>query len=51
MKVRLATLDDISGIVEVYRSDKKVEPWYKWIERKKIEDTLDNLSVYQQFMN
>ncbi|RLG84639.1 MAG: GNAT family N-acetyltransferase [Thermoprotei archaeon] len=43
VEIRLASLDDVKGIVEVYCSD--VDKWYKFINGRKIEARYEDLSI------
>jgi len=43
IEVRVADIDDVKGIVEVYCSS--VEKWYKNVEGRQVEARYENLSV------
>ena len=47
VEIRLASLDDVKGIVEVYCSD--VDKWYRFINGKKVEARYEDLSVIDKF--
>jgi len=47
VEIRLASLDDVKEIVEVYCSD--VDKWYRFINGKKVEARYEDLSVIDKF--
>ncbi len=47
IRVRLAELDDVHGIVEVYVSG--VDKWYKFVDNKRIMARYDELRVDERF--
>ncbi|RLF04768.1 MAG: GNAT family N-acetyltransferase [Thermoprotei archaeon] len=47
--VRIASLDNVKGIVEVHCSD--VEKWWKFVNDKKIEASYDELTVEERYVH
>ncbi|WFO74827.1 GNAT family N-acetyltransferase [Desulfurococcaceae archaeon MEX13E-LK6-19] len=45
--IRMASLDDVKGIVEVHCSG--VDKWYKWVDGRRIEASYDELSVLDRW--
>jgi GNAT superfamily N-acetyltransferase len=49
IEVRLATLNDIEGIVEVHCSD--IDKWYRDIHCEKIETDYKDLTIIERFLH
>jgi len=48
ISIRMATLDDVKGIVDVHRSD--VSKWYKIVNGKRVEARYEELNVIERWM-